>query len=320
MTDTWKTFETLTQRIQQQLAPEAVVTHDEKLKGKSGVLHQCDVVLRAPVGQYEFFAVLECKDWAEKVGLDVIRSFQSKISDIEAMKGIVVSASGFTSEAKRFAQSNNISTYSLVDAESVKWREEAIIPIVVKHVSLKNAQVSTISQATNETISLVDKEGKAASEDKTDLFDAKKNRHLLVRQFMEEQWDEILSTRDIPKPTETFTTEQNRFSLYAGDDKYIPVVVRYSFEPEIRIHYHHLSLNKCQGFIDQQSGDLLTAGYISSPLDFIEAIKTWPWKDRDEDLPFRPVLCFWMARFFQKRSTPAPKAITIQYSSNKKQE
>lgn len=46
----WLEFEKTVQAIQKSLAPEGHVTHNEFLKGKNGVEHQCDVVLKIESG------------------------------------------------------------------------------------------------------------------------------------------------------------------------------------------------------------------------------------------------------------------------------
>jgi hypothetical protein len=127
----WKQFEILTKKIQQDLAPNAQVTHDEKIVGRSGVKHQCDVVVRGNIGQYDFLIIMECKDWPnKKVGTEVIRDLKGKLIDISATKGVVVSSKGFTNDANILARSENINLYTLFDAENVQWSDQALIPIV----------------------------------------------------------------------------------------------------------------------------------------------------------------------------------------------
>jgi len=80
----WLEFEKLVTNIQKTLAPQAKVTHNETLKGKNGVEHQCDVVLRSNIAQFGFLCIIECKHWKKRVGLEVVRDFLSKVKDVEA--------------------------------------------------------------------------------------------------------------------------------------------------------------------------------------------------------------------------------------------
>jgi len=190
MTTEWKRFECLTQKIQKQLTPNAKVRHNEFVIGKSGAKNQLDVTVRALIGQYEYFCVIECKDWGSKVGINTIRAFNSKVDDVNAKQGVIVSAKGFTSEAKKYADIHNIILYKLVDAESEKWNEAALIPIIVGRINLNTAEVEIIDNQTKNIISIMDGAGDVVGVDRLYLYESEKNRYIKLRSFLEERWDE----------------------------------------------------------------------------------------------------------------------------------
>lgn len=311
MTKQWKRFERLTQKIQQQLAPDATVGIDETIVGKSGPRNQLDVTLRSRVGQYKFFCVIECKDWNNKVDIDTVRAFQSKVEDVQAMQGVMVSAKGFTREAHKYADARNIRLYRLVDAESESWHEAALIPIILGKIDPTTYSLQIIDTMTNQSVWLKDASGKRAPEEKVYLFDMKRNRYIRIRDFLEEKWDEIFKLRE-PKPDEWFETEQGGLFLYEGDGKDIPVIVRYNFVAETTWYYGHLSLKRCLGLLDQKTGKLLTSAYLSNPLIFREIIKSWPNTKNKSEIPVSPEHQFFMGYFFSRRDQKPPEAVVIE--------
>ena len=138
----WQIFEKLACNVQRDLSPNADVTHNENIRGKSGILNQCDVVIRSKIGTIDFLGVIECKDHESKIGVEVIRGFKAKLDDIGAMKGIIVSAEGFTKNAYQYSKEHGIDAYLLVDANSIKWNKHALVPLVLCDVYLSSCACS----------------------------------------------------------------------------------------------------------------------------------------------------------------------------------
>ena len=57
----WQQLEQIVASIQRTIAPEAKVTHNERVRGRSGQLRQLDVTVRQTVGSENLLIVLECK-------------------------------------------------------------------------------------------------------------------------------------------------------------------------------------------------------------------------------------------------------------------
>lgn len=261
--------------------------------------------------------IIECKDWGKKIGIEVVRDLLGKIEDVGAMKGVIVSAKGFTKNAKQFASHNSINLYRLIDAESLKWSEESLIPIQLTQIYLKYASVEMYDAKTNEPISLVDAYGNIAETDNMHLLDIKKNRYLKLKEFLEDKWDELFEVNE-PKDNDTFETEKDRYSLLAGENKHHPVVVKFKLISESIYYYGHLSLAKCQGLIDQETDELLTDSFVTKPFLFKDVIKTWPSTKNKEKIPFRAMHYFWIGHFFSKREQMAPEGVIIQKNYNQK--
>ena len=139
----WKRFEKLIHQIHAQLAPEgAVVTLDDKIVGyESKVERQLDVTIRASVAQYKILIVIECKDEARPIDVGTMGEFASLLRDVKANKGVMISSSGYTSAAIEMARAQGIDTRTYLDTESVDWKSEVTIPVLLTRTKLDSWRV-----------------------------------------------------------------------------------------------------------------------------------------------------------------------------------
>jgi hypothetical protein len=84
------------------------ITHNAKIKGLSGYIHQIDVAYRFRIWKTEILVLVECKQYRESVGIDELLEFRARIEDIKANKGVFVTSSNFQKGAIQFAQANRI--------------------------------------------------------------------------------------------------------------------------------------------------------------------------------------------------------------------
>lgn len=84
------------------------VRHDIKLEGLSGQQHQIDVYWEYRIAGTSHRVAIECKRYAKKVGLDIVRGFSAVLDDVKGLSGVIVTTTGFTRGAKRFAKANHI--------------------------------------------------------------------------------------------------------------------------------------------------------------------------------------------------------------------
>src|ERR1700690_1843461 len=101
----WREFEKLAADIQRQLAPEARIETNVKLRGKrSGIERQIDILVKQTVGQYEIQIIIDCKDYKKPVDVKDLEAFMGMVEDVGANKGAMVAPAGFTSTAKQRAK------------------------------------------------------------------------------------------------------------------------------------------------------------------------------------------------------------------------
>jgi len=134
----WKRFEKLIHQIHTQLAPQgAVVTLDDKIIGcESNVERQLDVTIRVSVAQYKILIVVECKDEGRPIDVGTMGEFASLLRDVKANKGVMISSSGYTPAAVDMARAQGIDARTYLDTESVDWKSEVTIPVLLTRVKL----------------------------------------------------------------------------------------------------------------------------------------------------------------------------------------
>lgn len=307
--DTWKTFEEITHHLQQDLAPDARISHDEKLRGKSGAEHQCDVVLRRPVGQLTFTCVIECKDHSNPVGSELMRAFIGKMLDLpDVHQGIMVAATGFTSDALKLAVEHRIKTYTLIDATHVRWRHEALLPIAFISVNLAGASIQFRDlQGNPRFYSLAD--GSPVPDDKMYLRELATGSYRPMREVLETLWDEMLD-QCLPNPGDVVRTVPGQFQCYLAENGHEDVTLEVQFTPRITYYYNTISLARIQAFMDEQDQTLIPGTYETTPLDISNIIKNWPSTTQKSQVPFTPIDFFYLLGFI-RRKPRTPLVFTI---------
>lgn len=114
----WKIYESITKYIYETLGSQSGVTvkgHGSNCKvvGKSGLLHQIDVLTSHLDGDHSYETAIECKYRKEKVNKDVVMKLVQILEDTGISKGIIVSKSGFTRDGIQFAKHKDIGIVQL---------------------------------------------------------------------------------------------------------------------------------------------------------------------------------------------------------------
>lgn len=117
----WKKLEEIIAFIQTELAPGAVVRHDHKIKGRSGRTRQLDVTIMQNISTVPILIVLECKQYKRPVGIEKLEAFATKLRDVRANCGVMVSESGFDEGARAMAAHENIVLKNYREANETDW-------------------------------------------------------------------------------------------------------------------------------------------------------------------------------------------------------
>lgn len=118
----WKVYESITKYIYETLGSQSGVTIKGygstcKVKGKSGVSHQIDVLTAHSDGIHTYETAIECKCRKEKVNKDVVMKLVQILEDTGISKGIIVSKSGFTRGGIQYAKHKDIGIVHLREYE-----------------------------------------------------------------------------------------------------------------------------------------------------------------------------------------------------------
>src|SRR5262245_2897849 len=99
----WSEFEELIKCLHEQLAPGGTVRRNDRILGRSGRQRDLDVTIEQSVGLAPILVVVECKQWKRPIEIDKVEAFVTKVRDVRASKGVMISPSGFQEGAKSVA-------------------------------------------------------------------------------------------------------------------------------------------------------------------------------------------------------------------------
>lgn len=162
----WKKYEAITKYIYESLGKKSGVEiicygNTCKVKGKSGVDHQIDVLASHSDGIHDYKTAIECKYWKEKINKDIVMKVSEIIEDAGINKGVIVSKSGFTPDGISFAKYRNIGLIELREIEKKDFqnhpKEIHIADIVLKSkILIKRPQILNINIGNNQIIKIED--------------------------------------------------------------------------------------------------------------------------------------------------------------------
>ena len=136
--NTGKEYEYFVESIYQALTKDerfTTVERDVNLEGKDGP-RQVDVLLRSEVANINLLTVIECRDYNKRLSVVHVDGLHSKLQDVNASKGVLVSRKGFSSTAKQKAARVGITLCLAYDASSVVKAVKIVVPIKVRHVKV----------------------------------------------------------------------------------------------------------------------------------------------------------------------------------------
>jgi len=142
----WKQFEELVAKIHKHLAPDAIVRTHQFLPSKSGEPREFDITITQQVGLFNMLTVIECKYHKRPVNPEKVDAFVTKLGDVGASRGAIVSRSGFQRGAKRTAALHNVALLTYHEAVNADWSHFLIVDLHAKvsELRLKDAHCVAI--------------------------------------------------------------------------------------------------------------------------------------------------------------------------------
>ena len=279
----WQKFEKLVASIQKTLAPKAKIIHDDKVRGKiSNTLRQIDISIRQNVGQYSLFVAIECKDYKDPVDINTVEEFKSKLKDISANKGAIVSASGFTKAAKNIAIDAGIDLYRLVDTDKHDGQAYVSMPILCDFRKLKNYRYlyKSSTKGPFEIDTFDPKELLIYKEDGS-LIDIALN-------MLFNNWNKGLVPREPGIHENIKLTDFPIFVKTKGN--LYPIGIFVDIKVEKNLYFGQLPIVEIKGFRDEKTGEVITNRLRTDWLDTVAIEKNWQKIGSKEDLAIQPTL------------------------------
>jgi len=135
--NTGKDFESLSHKIFSLLSNEDRYTSvelDVQLDSPDGK-RQFDVVIRSKVSGLNLLTVIECRDYNKRLDVSNVDGFYSKLTDVNANKGVLVSRKGFSKTAKQKADRLGITLCTAHDFDRELINIGFQIPIVFTSIN-----------------------------------------------------------------------------------------------------------------------------------------------------------------------------------------
>ncbi|MEK7070806.1 MAG: restriction endonuclease [Patescibacteria group bacterium] len=133
----WKEFEESTHQVIQSLNPQEQVYKNVLIDGAlSKVKRQVDVQL-VKSEDYDFIA-FECKDYGRPLDVPIVEAFNTKLRDIGAVKGAIVSNSPYSKAAQNMADALGIDLLNLIDTKNELVRARLFASLLLSDTSVKS--------------------------------------------------------------------------------------------------------------------------------------------------------------------------------------
>jgi len=127
--------------VAQALDPGASVKVGQWIEGPDG-RRDLDVEVRGTIDGAPCFVLIECKDWADPVGIAVVDALDSKRKDLNADRAVIYSNSGFTAPALRKASRVGIGLASALKAGDKRIRIVIERLVIAKQLSVDSLQAT----------------------------------------------------------------------------------------------------------------------------------------------------------------------------------
>ncbi len=143
----WKDYEEITKYIYETLGKQSgveIICHGNscKVKGKSDVEHQIDVLTKHSDGVHSYKTAIECKYWDKTINKDIVMKVSEIVDDAKLNKGVIVSKLGFTPDAISYAEYKNIGLVELRELTEDDWQDR--IKDIVVNLNCHFAEITGV--------------------------------------------------------------------------------------------------------------------------------------------------------------------------------
>jgi hypothetical protein len=264
-----KYFEKKTHHILSRLNPSKDVMPDVRIVGKlSESSRQLDVILRDP-GEYDFIA-FECKDEKVPIGTPTIEGYHTKLMDVGAKHGAIVSNSPFSRGARRMAVRLKIDLLHLVDTGDEAIKTKLLAPSGVVHERVKIWHLA-FSQKPLEGFPFTTPDYSKVVVRGPDGVSKK------IKQLACEFWDELGES----VTNGTVIKEFHDLILEVNSKRIELPVLKITLELDFEYRYGSMDITQSEGIYNVRDGTYQTDSLAVGPFGY-EIFKSWTLTTKDE--------------------------------------
>lgn len=119
----WKKLEKIIAEIQQAVAPDAKVIHNDKIRGKSGSIRKLDVSIRSKIGINPVLIDIDAKHRGRAISRTDVAGFAEQVEDVGPCIGIMISDFTFGRGAEQVANKHNIILKTFTETTETDWKQ-----------------------------------------------------------------------------------------------------------------------------------------------------------------------------------------------------
>lgn len=284
----WQKFEDLVTEIQKVLSPDAIVTPNDKIPGKSGIERQIDISVRAKVGEFELLMIIDCKDYKSRIDINTVEQVRGLAEDVRANKAALVSFKGYTDGAKKRAQESGIDLYRLIDTGDHPWQAKILVPTICEVTIIKSYRIGIevnspgpfeiSADADFRTLKLYNKERKLLGE---------------VEELITQKW----STGDFPFQNDTITGfEFVENPVFIKNDSYgmfYQMDIKADLILETKRFLGQVSLTQARGLHNDITGrSSIVSNLQTESIELDEIRKSWKLVTDATEIAIKPMVVF----------------------------
>lgn len=278
----WKRFEEAVASIQKNIAPGARITHDEKIKGKSGTDRQIDIAIRYNIGQYEILVITDCKDWKNPVDITDVGQFVDMVEDVGANKGALICNAGFTEGARNRAKEKGIDLLRVIDTENPDIKLKISFPALCDFRRIETANFSFRHSApTPFAMPTCDPRY-------LEIYKQDHSFNDILINLLTKAWNAGKLTSEIGEHENLKFIDEDAYTK-VNNIFYGPVEITTGIIVKRKLFFGGMPLSKGQGFANEATGGFTTMSFECG-LDVVEVEKTWQEISDTSELEIQPII------------------------------
>lgn len=280
----WESLEILVAKIQEKLAPGAIVQHNVRLPGRdSETERQVDVLVSQNIGQYEMKIAIECKDYKRPVNVKSVEEFHGLVTDIGVQRGAMVCPSGFTRSAKKRARRYNIDLYSPVDTNPHKWQAKVSAPVIC---DIRDAAISFGIRSSAPKPRTIPSDFFSSLQ----IYDETGNPHGTLLEIVSNEWNSGNLIKEPGQHDDINVFNEFTPHIDNGHGDRVAVELPIGLRIRQRLYYGNVDISEVSGLKDEHTGGVVTNAFTTGVLNLDEVENTWKRIESVEESPVRPLM------------------------------